>query len=61
LSGPRPAAASPCSGRPVPRHDRIAPARPDGVCKSPFHVIGPVGTRTLMAGLEEADAADIKI
>jgi ribonuclease Z len=34
---------------------------PYGGRKSPFHVIGPVGTRTLMANLEEAYAADIKI
>ncbi len=32
-----------------------------GTRRAPFRVIGPVGTKALMAGLEQAYAADIKI
>jgi ribonuclease Z len=34
---------------------------PYGRRKTPFHVIGPVGAKALMAGLQQAYAADIKI
>jgi ribonuclease Z len=36
-------------------------ATPYAQRKTPFHVIGPVGAKNLMAGLEQAYAADIKI